>query len=126
MNSVWSKAEIDLARRLWNEEGKTAEEIASAIGRLAEMIAGTGADVSRDGNGHAVRAKPLVDLNHHECRFPVAGDQPAEMLFCAAAVHPDEWRPGRVGGSYCRHHRALSGGGWSQPDAVAGLQRRIG
>lgn len=199
---VWSKAEIEIARRLWNEEGKTAEQIASAIGRqpgiyrtrsavlgrinrmpgifvrrgksggakdlvqakriirnrasaravvsspsdtgsdvplrstsvtvstthavrtVTEMIAGMGGGISRDKHGHAIRAKSLVDLDVRECRFPVAGDQPADLLFCAAVIHPDDWRPWTVGGCYCCRHREIAGAGFSSPGTFVDRRAR--
>ena len=48
----------------------------------------------------------LVDLDSHQCRFPVGGDA-GGTRFCAVEISPGEWLPGKVNGCYCRFHRAF-------------------
>jgi len=49
----------------------------------------------------------LPDLSSHQCRFPLRGEG-AATRFCAVEIAPDEWLPGKSGGSYCRFHRYIS------------------
>ena len=39
----------------------------------------------------------LVDLDSHQCRFPVGGDA-GGTRFCAVEISPGEWLPGKVNG----------------------------
>lgn len=46
----------------------------------------------------------MVDLAARQCRFPLSGSG-FDTLFCAAAITPDDWRPGFQHGCYCQAHR---------------------
>jgi hypothetical protein len=82
---------------------------------LAEAIAGQNAPVVQSCNS---LGRLLVDLSSHQCRFPLRGEG-AAMRFCAVEIGPDEWQPGRSGGSYCRHHRLVTTGRGTESERTA-------
>lgn len=70
---------------------------------IADAIAGVDPPLAPGGNS---RGRLLADLERRQCRFPLRGAG-AAMRFCAIEIAPDEWMPGRSGGSYCRFHRQI-------------------
>lgn len=71
-----------------------------------DMIAGRDAPQA---GGKTDLSRILVDLESHQCRFPLRGEG-AATRFCAAEVSEAEWLPGFAGRSYCSFHRRLSEG----------------
>ena len=71
---------------------------------VADMLAGIDAPLAP---GCISRGRRLTELSSHQCRFALRGDG-AATRFCAVEIAPDEWLPGRSGGSYCRFHRHIS------------------
>jgi len=71
---------------------------------VAAMLAGIDAPLAPGCNSLGRR---LTDLSSHQCRFPLRGEG-AATRFCAVEIAPDEWLPGKSGGSYCRFHRNVS------------------
>jgi hypothetical protein len=71
------------------------------------------------------RGRLPLDLDSHECRFPLHGAG-ADTRFCAVEIAPGEWMPGRDGGSYCRYHRLLATGRGTEGERTAhrALERR--
>lgn len=71
--------------------------------------------------------RKLVDLDSHECRFPLHGEG-AGIRFCAVEIAPADWMPGFSGGSYCTFHRQLSRGRGTEAERSAPrvLQRAAG
>lgn len=57
--------------------------------------------------GGDAEGKPLVELDHHECHFPIRGTG-ATTFYCAAPVAADDWKRGRSLGSYCAFHANLA------------------
>lgn len=64
------------------------------------------------------RGRLLVDLNSHECRFPLHGAG-ADARFCAVEISSADWRPGFSGGSYCRFHRNIARGVGTEGERTA-------
>jgi hypothetical protein len=69
---------------------------------VLDMIAGRDAPTA---NGHNGAGRLLVDLDSHQCRFPLHGDG-AGTRFCAAEVSDADWLPGFAGRCYCTFHRS--------------------
>jgi hypothetical protein len=82
---------------------------------LAEAIAGQFAPLASSCNS---LGRILVDLDSHQCRFPLRGEG-AATRFCAVEIAPDEWLPGKSGGSYCRHHRLIAAGRGTESERTA-------
>jgi hypothetical protein len=89
---------------------------------VADAIAGRNAPVAPVAPGAPRAGVPLAALEARECRFPVGQDARGH-LFCAAAVSPADWAPGRVNGSYCACHRAILRAGTSVAEDVAPAER---
>lgn len=60
----------------------------------------------------------LLDLDTHQCRFPLHGEG-AAMRFCAVEISPADWMPGLAGHSYCTFHRRLSVGRGTEAECSA-------
>lgn len=60
----------------------------------------------------------LLDLDSHQCRFPLHGSG-AETRFCAVEIPTGDWMPGFSGGSYCRFHRQLTQGRGTEGERTA-------
>jgi hypothetical protein len=82
---------------------------------VLDMIAGRDAPTA---NGHNGAGRLLVDLDSHQCRFPLHGDG-AGTRFCAAEVSDADWLPGFAGRCYCTFHRRLSEGRGTEAERAA-------
>lgn len=77
------------------------------------MIAGRDAPQAKAGRGRI-----LIDLDSHQCRFPLRGEG-AAMRFCAEPVSEIDWLPGFSGRCYCTFHRRLSEGRGTEAERAA-------
>ncbi|MBL28916.1 MAG: global cell cycle regulator GcrA-like protein [Rhodospirillaceae bacterium] len=100
---MWTDETIDLLRRLW-AEGKSLNEIATALGCSRNAIAGKSRRLGLERRESPIRrdapprAIAMGDLKANSCRWTIGDPGKPDFGFCGAPALP--------GRSYCETHYA--------------------